>query len=61
MTHFTLLLGMAAPVWLSNALEGPACGGGGAVVAAEQQQPLWLASLAGILILGVCGRAGLAE
>lgn len=44
-THFTLLLGMAAPVWLTNALDA----GGGT---AGQQQQLWLAAYAGIIILG---------
>ena len=50
-THFTLLLGMAAPVWLSNALDG------GAVGAAETGQApagqaLWLPAYAGVIILG---------
>jgi dolichol kinase len=43
-THFTLLLGMAAPVWLSNALEEEEVVEGGDV---------WPAAMAGILILGV--------
>lgn len=60
-THFTLLLGMAAPIWLSNALDGsgPQLGGSGLVSAAagaqleeKQQQPLWLAAFAGIVALG---------
>lgn len=58
-THFTLLLGMAAPVWLSNALDGPACGasGGCGLLEAPQteQQRLWPAALAGIMILGGLG------
>lgn len=48
-THFTLLLGMAAPVWLSNALEGSSIE---AAAQLEQEQPLWLAAYAGIMILG---------
>ena len=62
-THFTLLLGMAAPVWLSNALgSGSGSGGGmpGGAAGQEQQQqeqqPMWLAAYAGIMILG--GRGG---
>lgn len=41
-THFTLLLGMAAPLWLSNALQ-------------PSDQGVWPAGLAGIIILGVGG------
>ena len=44
-THFTLLLGLAVPVWLSNALEDAAP----AALAAR----LWPATLAGIVITGV--------
>lgn len=65
-THFTLLLGMAAPVWLSNAPDlgcplqeatAHAAGAAGAAAASaaagsREQQPLWLAAFAGILILG---------
>ncbi|PRW21040.1 dolichol kinase EVAN [Chlorella sorokiniana] len=56
-THFTLLLGMAAPVWLSNALSSSSnssCTDGRVDGAAElgQQQLLWLAAYAGIMVLG---------
>lgn len=57
-THFTLLLGMAAPVWLSNALSSDNNGSsleGGAGGQPEHQQPLWLAAHAGIMILGADG------
>jgi len=45
LTHFTLLLGMAAPVWLSNALEDRP--------AREVVAELWPAALSGIVITGV--------
>jgi hypothetical protein len=62
-THLTLLLGMAAPVWLSNALDSTSVGsrnsnggssGGG-------QPPLWLAAYAGIMILGEAMGVGLVK
>ena len=64
-THLTLLLGMAAPVWLSNALDSTSVGssnsnsnggssGGG-------QPPLWLAAHAGIMILGEAVGVGLVK
>ena len=62
-THFTLLLGMAAPLWLSDALYLPAGGGtrgdrnGGA--AAGEAPPLWPAGMAGIVILGERGEDGI--
>lgn len=62
-THFTLLLGMAAPVWLSNALSAGSSNGSAAAGAAEpgqQQQPLWLAAYAGIMILGAAALVVLA-
>lgn len=57
-THFTLLLGMAAPVWLSNALLpgtlGAAAGGTatGEPGLQGQRQAVWLAGYSGIMILG---------
>ncbi|KAI7845351.1 hypothetical protein COHA_001058 [Chlorella ohadii] len=63
-THFTLLLGMAAPVWLSNALSSDNIGSsleGGAGGQPEHQQPLWLAAHAGIMILGATALSCLLE
>lgn len=51
-THFSLLLGMAAPVWLSNALDQGCLQEEAAAAAEAQRQPLWLAAFAGVLILG---------
>ena len=49
-THLTLLLGMAAPVWLSNALDRGALGG--AADAAGAGERVWPAAYAGILVVG---------
>jgi hypothetical protein len=54
-THFTLLLGMAAPVWLSNAVDGSAVGGAAAaanVSAAGRSSVVSLEAWAGILVIG---------
>ena len=59
-THFTLLLGMAAPLWLSNAAAAAPGGSASATMPGEQhhQQDVapWLAAYAGILVLGERGR-----
>lgn len=53
-THFTLLLGMAVPVWLSNALHPPSRW---VREGDEAPERLWPAALAGITILGArCAR-----
>lgn len=63
-THFTLLLGMAVPVWLSNALLpdtlGATAAQGAATAAGLQAQrsTVWLEGYAGVMILGERGRAG---
>ncbi|KAL4424664.1 hypothetical protein ABPG77_004471 [Micractinium sp. CCAP 211/92] len=57
-THFTLLLGMAVPVWLSNALLPGTLGAAAAGSAASgsdlqaRQETVWLPGYAGIMILG---------
>lgn len=43
-THFTLLLGLAAPIWLSNAMDQPE------KVSATHR--MWPAALAGVVITG---------
>jgi hypothetical protein len=48
-THFTLLLGMAAPVWLSGVMDAAAAGPAPASAGA---QPPWVLASAGILIIG---------
>ena len=64
-THFTLLLGMAVPLWLSDALalphdSGPMAAGGAAIRdnAAVGPVPVWPAGVAGIMIIGECPGPG---
>lgn len=54
-THFTLLLGMAAPLWLCGALADPAQAASGSVAGGSALPP---AALAGMLIIGALGKGG---
>lgn len=49
-THFTLLLGMAAPIWLSNAMDDWSMANTAGV-------QLWPAALAGIIMTGIADAA----
>jgi hypothetical protein len=47
-THFTLLLGMAAPIWLSNALDSAP----EAAAGSSSPHAVWPAAYAGIFVIG---------